>query len=682
MTHAAMIGVDVGGTFTDVVAVRDGVIETVKIATDLIDSARGVLSGADTIGVADATMFNHASTAGLNALLTRRLPKVGLLCTAGHRDVLDIGQNWRPAEAVSDPRWRRSFGDAARPLVPRYLRRGVRERIAADGTVFIPLDVEQARGQIRILGRCAVDGIAICLLNAYVCAAHEETLRELVRAELGDVLCVVSSEVSPLAREYQRTSTTVIDAMMGIIYRAYSDRLVGGLRELGFNGRLNYADSAAMLAPVDIAMARPSRVIFSGPAAGTNASAHFGALIDDGHLLCADVGGTSTDVSVVIAGRPIVDNQIELEHDLLVSTLSTQITSVGAGGGSIVYSGPSGEIGVGPQSAGADPGPACYAQGGAQPTLTDACLLIGILDESRFAGGARRLDVARAEAAFCALDTPLDFSARVRHAFDIGLHNIAEGIVDITIRNGLDPREYSLVAYGAAGPMLLPSLLDLVQARRVIVPPHPGLFSALGLLSADLVFMESRSHYLPLAGDSAQLIDAIYSELDAAVCAQLGDRDEARFHRSFDARMTGQAYETAFIDAPAGTIGAAEVERMIATFHDVYALRAGNRFPEVPLQAVTFRVQATLTTAKARFPVLDRRTAGAPTAVREVELRHLASAPYPCAEYARSELACDDQIAGPAIVREPLSTTFVPPAHGLTVGRYGELIIAARDDHA
>ena len=292
---SSMVGVDVGGTFTDVVSVRDGTIETTKVPTNLIDTADGVLSGARELGVGDATVFNHASTAGLNALLTRRIPKVGLLCTAGHRDVLDIGQNWRPADAVTDPRWRRSFGDAMAPLVPRYLRRGVVERRAADGSVVVALDEDQARRQIQVLGRCNVEGVAICLLNAYVSGAHEERLLEIVREELGEELPVaISSRVSPLAREYQRTSTDVIDAIMGITYGDYSKRLDLGLRELGFEGQWNYADCAAMLAPVEVAMARPSRVIFSGPGRRDRASAHFGSLIDDADLLCVDVGGTST----------------------------------------------------------------------------------------------------------------------------------------------------------------------------------------------------------------------------------------------------------------------------------------------------------------------------------------------------------------------------------------------------
>ncbi len=675
MSTGCQVAVDVGGTFTDVVAVRDGRIETVKVPTDLADSARGVLAGLAEVGVADAGVFNHASTAGLNAVLTRRLPKVALLCTAGHRDILDIGRNWRPAEAVSDPRWQRSFSDIARPLVPRYLRRGVRERLLPDGTPFVDLDEDDARAQLAVLRRCAVEGVAITLLHAYRAPDHERRLRELVREALGEVPCAISSEVSPLAGEYPRTVTTVLDVMMRIIYGDYTARLGRGLATLGFDGRWHYADCAAMLAPVATAMARPSRIIFSGPAAGTAASAHFGALIGESRLICADVGGTSTDVSVVVDGAPVVNTHVELEHDLPVSTLSNEITSVGAGGGSIVAVGSAGEIRVGPASAGAEPGPACYDAGGSRPTMTDACLMIGILDPQRFMGGRRALSRARAEAAFAALDTPLDLSQRVRGAFDTGLANIAEGILDIVIRNGIDPRDYVLMCYGAAGPMLLPALLPQVQARAAIVPPHPGLFSALGLLSADRVFMESRSRYLPLAPDSAPAIDALYAELEAAVRAQLGDEPGAIVQRSFDARMVGQAYETPFIDAPGGPVDAAAVAAMVARFHDTYERRSGNRFDQTPVQGVTFRVQATVAVERAAYTPLAARQGAAPAAVRNIDLAHLEGGACAAAEYERGALCAGDVISGPAVVREPLSTTWLPRGQRLEVGAYGELVI-------
>lgn len=274
-----------------------------------------------------------------------------------------------------------------------------------------------------------------------------------------------------------------------------------------------------------------------------------------------------------------------------------------------------------------------------------------------------------------ALDTPLDVTTRIRSAFDTGLANIAEGILDIVIRNGVDPRDYALMAYGAAGPMLLPALLPLVQARCVIVPPHPGLFSALGLLSADRVFMESRSRYLPLAPGAAADIDALYSELESAVRSQLGEDRDAVLQRSFDARMVGQAYETPFIDAPDGTIDAHAVAVMVDRFHDTYERRSGNRFAATPVQGVTFRVRASVSIDRADYAKIPARKDGGPKPFRHATLEHLDGAPLNAGEFERGTLRAGDLIVGPAIVREPLSTTFLPPRHKLVVGGFGELVI-------
>jgi len=405
-----MIGVDVGGTFTDVVAIQDGQIKTVKVATDVRTTEKGVLQGAQEVGVAHSEVFNHASTYGLNAIITRKLPKIAFLATEGHRDILDMGRTWRPVEGLTNPAWRRSYGDANRPLVPRYLRRGIRERLTADGGVLINLDEDQARAELAVLRKCGVEGVAICLINAYVNSFHEDRLRELVRAELGDIPVSISSEVSPLAKEFARASTTVVDVFMRLIYGKYTDRLDAGLRELGFSGDLNFADCAAQLVRADVAMKHPFRIVFSGPAAGTVSSAHFGKLIDTPNLLCADVGGTSCDISMVADGDPFVNTTFELEHDLIVNALSNEISSIGAGGGSLVTINPAGELKVGPGSAGADPGPACYGIGGTQPTTTDTCLLMGIVDPDGFAGGRMKLDPALSRQAFEALDSPLPTS--------------------------------------------------------------------------------------------------------------------------------------------------------------------------------------------------------------------------------------------------------------------------------
>jgi N-methylhydantoinase A len=672
-----MIGVDVGGTFTDVVAVREGVITTVKVPTSTPDTEQGVLAGARAAGVSESQLFNHASTHGLNAILTRQLPKVAFVTTSGHRDILDMGRTWRPFDALTDPHWRRSFGDAARPLVPRYLRRGIEERITADGGVLIPLCETDAREQLQLLKRCHVQGVAVCLLNAYVNEAHERRVRELVLEELGpEVACSISSEVSPLAKEFARASTTLIDVLMKIIYGRYTDRLVDGLGAAGFNGQVNLADCASMLVPIDVAMRQPARIVFSGPAAGTISSAHFGSVIGEQNLLCADVGGTSCDISVVTDGRPFVNSTFELEHDLIVNALSSEISSIGAGGGSIVSINTTGEVRVGPESAGADPGPACYGRGGHSPTMTDACLLMGILDPAGFAGGEMQLDVGAARRAFDELDSGLPLEQRISYAYNIGLNNIAEGLTEIAVRHGIDPRDYTMIAYGAAGPMLLPAIMDLVHVKRVIIPPHPGLFSALGLLSSDLVYADSRCAYTILAADAAAQIDQLYTTMEAALRSNIeGDHRSVEIRRSFDGRLLGQTWETPFVPVPSGEITPEVIEGMIDAFHRVYAERTGNRFDAIPVQGVTFRVQLVIPIDKVAFAEIDPGSGQTATSEHTVTLRHLAGGDQSAHEYQRDALRAGDRLIGPAIVREALSTTHVTAGQVATVGRYGELVI-------
>jgi N-methylhydantoinase A len=672
-----MIAVDVGGTFTDVVLLEDGEIKTAKVTTDPTTAYEPVIQGAAELGVKGSAVFNHASTHGLNAIITRNLPKVAFLTTEGHRDILDHGRTWRPAEALLDPHWRRSFGDAARPLVPRYLRRGIRERTLASGEVLIELDEQQAREELRVLARCGVRGVAICLINAYVDHRHEERLRELVREELGDIACSISSEVSPLAKEYPRASTTVVDTFMKLIYSDYSDKLARGIERLGFTGQLNYADCAATLVPAERAMEQPFRIVFSGPAAGTVACAHLGQLIGERNLLCADVGGTSCDISAVTDGEPFVNTSFELEHDLIVNSLAIDISSIGAGGGSLVTVGGAGEILVGPGSAGADPGPACYGRGGTQPTTTDTCLLAGILSPSEFAGGRLQLDPELSREAFEALPSQLPFAERVRHAYAMGVNNIAEGVFNVAIKNGIDPRDYSLLAYGAAGPMLLPAVLEAIHCKQVVVPPNPGLFSALGLLSTDQVFTANRSAYTVLGPEVAGEIDGLFTDMEEQVRSRFPEGSQVTLDRSFDGRLVGQTWETPFVTAPDGTIDAAAVERMIAIFHETYEQRSGNRFEAIPVEGVTFRVRAVLATDKVNYPRLPARVSGdEPLApVRTATLRYLSDQEEQAEVYERESLRAGDVVSGPAIITESLSTTHVGARQTASVGDYGQLVI-------
>jgi len=671
-----IIAVDVGGTFTDVVAVEDGRITTAKVATIPSSSDKSVLAGARALGVSDAAIFNLASTAGLNAVLTRRLPKVGFLITEGHRDVLDRGSLVRPLEAITDPTWRRNFGDAGgRPIVPRYLRRGIEERLTAKGEVFIPLNEAQARQEIELLKRCNVKGVAICLLHAHRNDLHEQRLRELVREILGDIPVSISSETSALVREFHRASTTVMDVLMKDIYGDYTKRLQAGLDEVGFTGQFNYADCSANLLPSDYAMQRPYQLLMGGPAGGAVSAAHFGGVIGDQNLLCADVGGTSTDISVIVDGVPWSAPTFELEHDLVVSATSINIVTLGAGGGSIIMATAEGDIATGPDSCGAEPGPACYGEGGVRPAVTDAALAIGILTPGGFLGGKKRLHPELALKAFENLDTPLPLAQRIRYGWNMAINNIAEGLLNISIGRGIDPRDFSLVACGAAGPMILPCLLDQFPIRRVIVPPYPGLFSALGLISTDRVYTDHRGHYMVLNADSAPILDKMFSTMEARLLDKVGaDQPGLRLVRTFDARFLGQSWETPLIEVPPGPIDAVAVQTMIDTFRNTYEKLNANRFDNLPVEAVTYRVQLILPAAKVTYP--QAKAGAAPTPIGETTLRYLYDEPRPAFEYDRETLGVGAVIAGPAVIREEMSTTFVPDGRTATIGGHREIIIA------
>ncbi len=671
----SLLGVDVGGTFTDVVMVRDGKVHVTKVPSDVEHPERAVLEGARRFGVTDTALFNHASTKGLNAVLTRNLPKIGFLTTEGHRDMLDAGRSWRPLDGQLNPRWHRPFGDAARPLVRRYLRRGVRERILADGEVLVKFDAEQAREQLELLKRCDVEGVAICLLNSYVNPAHEHALARLAVEVLGpDVAISMSCEVGPRAKEFPRASTTVIDVLMKLIYGDYARKLWSGLDAAGFKGHLNFADCTASLIPWRQALEGPHRILFAGPAAGTASCVSLGAAIGDGNLIGCDVGGTSTDVSMVVNGAPFINGSFEIEWDLVVNALSTEVSSVGAGGGSIVGVSPSGDITVGPASAGAVPGPACYGRGGVKPTVSDACLLMGILEPHGFAGGQLELDPAAARAAFASLECPFSLEERVAFAWKVALNNIAEEVVNVAIRHGSDPRDFSLVAFGAAGPMLLAGVLELTGARRLIVPPYPGLFSALGLLSTDLVFADSHSRYLMLTPENAGEIDDLLNRMEAELRERLESDGEVEVRRSFDGRLHGQTWETPFVDIPDGRLTASSILDLVQRFHDEYERRNGQCFRDVPLQGATWRVQLISKSTKFEWREIDRQQ-GVPEAIGKRTLNYITCRPVEARIYARGALGQGAQIDGPAIIQESLSTILVAPTQRATIGRFGEIYI-------
>lgn len=669
-----MFGVDVGGTFTDVVAIKDGRAHVTKVPSTPDQPELAVLEGAKRLGVEGSPIFNHASTKGLNAVLTRSLPKVAFMTTDGHRDMLDAGRGWRPFDGMLNPHWRRPFGDASgRPLVPRYLRRGVVERVLANGDVLTPLDEDNVRRHLELLQRCNIDALAVCTLNSYVNPVHEFRIKELAQEVLGDIPISISYETVPRAKEYARASTTVIDAMMKLMYADYAGALSTGLTELGFEGDLNFADCTASLLPWDEALKHPYRIIFAGPAAGAASCVQLGKAVEAPNLICCDVGGTSTDVTLVRDGETFTNESFDLEFDLAVNALSTDVSSVGAGGGSIISVTSTGDIRVGPESAGSNPGPACYGRGGTVPTVTDACALMGILDPDDFAGGQMQLDLDAARRAFESLDTPLSFDQRVSYAYRVAVHNIAEEVANVAIARDADPRDFSLVAYGSAGPMLIAPALEILDVTSIIIPPNPGLFSALGLLSTDMVYGDSRSVYLPVSAETASSINEIYESLEAPLLAKVPAGVTPTVKRTMDGRLVGQSWETPFVDIPNGTIDEASIPTLVSNFHDEYERRNGLAFTEMPVQGVTYRVQVFVPMQRFEYTSSPDTppTEPVPTGYRTVS--YLREAAVDAPTYDRGALERGAKIIGPAIIEEELCTILVMQGQVATVGAFGEI---------
>jgi N-methylhydantoinase A len=413
------------------------------------------------------------------------------------------------------------------------------------------------------------------------------------------------------------------------------------------------------------------------------AAAYYGRLIDRPDLLSFDMGGTTAKACLIENGQPALTNRIEAARTqrfmrgsgLPIAAPALELIEIGAGGGSIAYRDDLGLLKVGPESAAADPGPACYGRGGTQPTMSDLCVLAGLIDPNGFAGGKMKLDADLARKSFENLDTPLSFEHRVRYAYDIGLNNIAEGIFNIAVKNGIDPRDYSLVAYGAAGPLLLPAIADLIHVKRVIVPPHPGLFSALGLLSADQVYSISQSAYRVLTTDSVEHIGKVFEAMEEKLRKRLGPGKDVEFVRAFDGQLVGQTWETPFVAVPGGPFTVETIQTMIRNFHDAYFERNGNRFESIPVQGVTYRVRAVVHTDKVAYKPLAERSGAPLKSIGTSVLRYLSDAEQLAQIYARDDLRAGDEIAGPAIVREALSTTYITQNQIARVGRFGELRI-------
>jgi N-methylhydantoinase A len=547
------IGIDVGGTFTDLVAIdATGTTSFAKSPSTPQDQSIGVLAGLEELArrlgmprnklLADTQRIVHGATVATNALLERKGAKVALITTAGHRDVLEM------REGLKDNRYDLR-SPPPEPLVPRQLRLGVRERLRADGSVLTPLDEASLANAIATIKQSGATSVAICYLHAYRNPAHEFATEQRLREALPDIFISRSSDVLPQIKEYERVSTTVVNAYVGPAVHRYLTSLEVRLGEAGFAGSLFVILSHGGMAPVAEAARLAAATVLSGPAGGVAGARRSAELLGVGDLIPFDMGGTSTDISLIAGGQA----QLSAERGLAgerIALRSLDIASIGAGGGSIARIDATG-FHVGPESAGAVPGPACYGHGGSQATVTDANLLLGYLDADNFLGGARKLDRAASERAVDRIAAELKLSRDETAAGIYRLINLkmADGIRLMTLRRGVDPRRFALLSFGGAAGLHAVEVARELEIPRVVVPTVASVLSAWGMLSTDLRYEISRTHIGEHAVTDDAAMRGVFGQLEDRATARLREwfNGAVRIERSAEMRYGEQIFE---IDVP------------------------------------------------------------------------------------------------------------------------------------
>jgi N-methylhydantoinase A len=587
------VGIEVGGTFTDLVAVDGDRIELRKVPSTPSAPDRGVLNALEESGFDGARITDmvHGSTVATNALLERKGAHVAFVTTAGFRDILFLQRHDR--RNIYDLRYKRPV-----PVVKRADCFEVTERIDAHGAILKPLDLEAVRRDLLpILKAGNYDAVAICLLSSYVNAAHEETLFRLLNEELPDTVVSLSSQVTREFREFERASTVTLAGYVQPVIDRYIARLERSLEDLGVTARLSIMQSNGGRIPASAMRRNAISALFSGPAAGVVGAIRQVGRSGEGNLITFDMGGTSADVCLVTNGRPGISPDTEI-GGLPVRTPVIDISTVGAGGGSIVWIDDGGMLRVGPTSAGAEPGPACYGKGGALPTLTDAHVIRGSLRPEAFLGGAMNINRDLAIEVFKPIAEKLEttVAAAASAALRLGAANIVRAIQHISTEQGKDPRDYALVAYGGAGPLLAAEIADELGVSRVIVPPNPGVLSAYGLIASDFAQIYAATHRFVVDEAAAGRVRALKAQMEAEARVDfetfnLGGDVAIGFVA--DMRFVGQAFEVP-VDLDDDTLrdlDAAKLEDLFQQAHHRIFLHGGAAGQKV--EVVSFRLTAT-----------------------------------------------------------------------------------------
>ena len=670
-----IVGIDVGGTFTDLTAVDEttGRVVVGKVPSQPRHEAAAVLQGLAALGIAarDVRRLVHGTTVGTNAVLQRRGARVAVVTTAGFRDLIEIGRTKRNIPALFVPTFVRP-----KPVVERRHRFEVRERLAADGAVLVPLDGRSVELALDGAIAAGAEAIAVCLLHAYLNAAHERAIADVAKGRCPAIPVSCSADVVAEYREFERFSTTVLNAYLMPLMDDYLTGLEERLRATGYaHGVLTVASSGGMMT-TETACRLPIKTIFSGPAGGVSQACHTGEACGVRDFITYDMGGTSTDVCLVRELTPLATS------DAMVGAFPVKVPqidmhTVGAGGGSLAWLDVDGSLQVGPLSAGANPGPAAYGLGGTQPTVTDANVVLGRIGVTRRLGGTIAIDPGLARAAVA------DLAARMGGT--LGVEALADGIVriavarmtsairEISIQRGHDPRDFTLIAFGGAGPMHALALAEDIGIPRVLVPRHPGNFSALGLLASDVKHDDVRTRVGPLA-ERWPALAGIFAEMEQTAQRQLElegfDEAHRRLRRSLDLRYRGQAFE---LSVPWSGETLAEIA---SAFHRQHAATYGHANPEAAIELVNARLTAWGVVPK---PAASRHEGGAgrlEDARIETRAVWFGGRPLDSAVWDRERLPPRAEITGPAIVEEFGATTIVLPGWRGGVDPHGNLVFA------
>jgi N-methylhydantoinase A len=685
------IGVDVGGTFTDLVLWDDeGAVTVYKTPSTNHDPSIGTMAGiavlAERAGIdpSEIEMFFHGTTVATNIVLEHNGSDVGMITTEGFRDLLHIARKKRPLNYSNyqDLPWQKW------QLVPRRNRRVVPERIDASGAVLTPLDEDAVRREVRLLRERGVEAIAVAFLHAYRNPVHEQRVKAIIAEEYPGVFVSLSSEVASQYREYERFSTTALNAFVGPKTSGYIANLAGRAKEQQVGEDVHLMTSAGGLVTSRSAAETPVSLLTSGVVAGLLGGCAIGAASGYPSVITLDVGGTSADIGVAPDGKlrmkHLLDTRIGDYHAMVPMA---EVDTIGAGGGSVAVVDEGGMFRVGPRSAGAVPGPACYNHGGTEPTSTDAMVVMGWLREDSFLSGSMQVLPALAEEAIRSqvadkLGSSLEQAAM--GIFTILAHSMTEAISLHSVRKGYDPRDFSLVAEGGAGPLFAWQIAEQLGIPRVIVPRHPGITSAVGLLTTDIRYEVPTTVWTSSEEPDVELIRTEMDRLAERATAQLradGVADEdITLERSVDCRYLGQGYELR-VAAPDGEIDAGWVERTAAGFHEVHGRTYSQRFDDKPVQLINIRVTGVGAVSQVQIREIERGGADASHAIKATtkalfwESGSTEPTWYDTPVYRRDVLAAGNSFTGPAIVEQFDSTTVVGLGQRATVDPVGHIII-------